>query len=112
DIEAVADTVGIIKEGRLLVSGNLDGLRETHKVLRVVYAQTPSDEEVSGLRTTPGVAQAEKEGRGVRLRVCGDVEEVQRSLQASSEEVRDVDVVGMGLEDIFVAYVEEGEGGH
>ncbi len=108
DIEAVADTVGIIKGGKLLVSDEIDALRETHKVFRVVYAETPPDEEVRALRDLPGVRGIEREGRGVRLRVRGDVGAVERSLRDRPYQVLDVDTAGMSLEDIFVAYVEEG----
>lgn len=107
DIEAVADTIGIIKGGRLLVSENLDELRASHKTFRIVYAESPPDEEIRGLRELPGVRQIEREGRGVRLRVRGDVESVQRALERRPWRIVDVESVGMSLEDIFIAYVEE-----
>jgi len=108
DIEAVADTVGIIKGGKLLVSGDLDGMRESHRVFRVVYAETPPDDEVRSLQTLPDVQEVEREGRGIKLRVRGDVETVERGLRERPYRVLDVDSTGMGLEDIFVAYVEDG----
>jgi ABC-2 type transport system ATP-binding protein len=107
DIEAVADTVGIIKGGKLLVSGDLDGMRESHRVFRVVYAETPPDDEVRSLQTLPDVQEVEREGRGIKLRVRGDVETVERGLRERPYRVLDVDSTGMGLEDIFVAYVED-----
>ena len=107
DIEAVADTVGIIKGGRLLVSGDLDDMRASHRVFRVVYAETPPEEEVRSLRTLPDVQEVEREGRGIKLRVRGDVEAVERCLRERSHPVVDVDSTGMTLEDIFVAYVED-----
>ncbi|MDP9454282.1 MAG: ABC transporter ATP-binding protein [Actinomycetota bacterium] len=111
DIEAVADTIGIIKDGRMLVSDDLDHLRETHKTFRMAYAEAPPEEEMRALRELPGVRSLEREGRGVRLRVRGDTEAVYRALEARPYEVRDVDGIGMSLEDIFIAYVEEAEGG-
>ena len=107
DIEAVADTVGIIKGGRLLVSGDLDDMRVSHRVFRVVYAETPPEEEVQDLRTLTDVKQVEREGRGIKLRVRGDVETVEQSLRDRPHHVIDVDSTGMTLEDIFVAYVED-----
>ncbi len=109
DIEAVADTVGIIKGGKLLVSGELDAMRESHRVFRIVYAATPPDEEVRSLQTLPDVREVEREGRGVKLRVRGDVGVVERGLQDRPHPVVDVDSTGMSLEDIFVAYVEDGD---
>ena len=107
DIEAVADTVGIIKGGKLLVSGDLDDMRVSHRVFRVVYAETPPEEEVRSLQTLPDVKEVEREGRGIKLRVRGDVEAVEQSLRDRPLSVVDVDSTGMTLEDIFVAYIEE-----
>ncbi len=108
DIEAVADTIGIIKSGKLLVGGDLDHLREIHRVFRLTYVEPPPEEEVRVLRSLPGVLEAEREGRGVRLRARGeDVESVTLALRERPFAVRDVDVYGLSLEDIFVWYVEE-----
>ena len=107
DIEAVADTVGIIKGGKLLVSGDLDEMRESHRVFRVVYARTPPEEEMRSLHTIPDVKEVEREGRGIKLRVRGNVEAVERGLRDRPHDVVDVDSTGMTLEDIFVAYVED-----
>jgi len=112
DIEAVADTVGIIEGGRMLVSENLDRLRETHGLVRAVYAEKPPDDELEALVKLPGVGSVEREGRAVRLRVRGDVEAVTRALEERPHRVVDVDAAGMSLEDIFVAYVEEAGDGH
>lgn len=77
DIEAVADTIGIIKGGRLLASGDLDHLRETHAVFRLAYAVVPPEEELRALGDLLGVrAVVEREGaasgsgRGVTWRPC------------------------------------------
>jgi ABC-2 type transport system ATP-binding protein len=107
DIEAVADTIGIIKGGRLLVSDDLDDLRAAHRVFRLAYAEAPPDEEVEALCAIPEVREVEREGRGVRVRARGDVEAVYRTLEIRPYRVLDVDSVGMSLEDIFVAYVQE-----
>ena len=108
DIEAVADAVGIIKNGRLVVSGDLDRLREMHRVFRLTYVEPPPEEEVRALRSLPGVLDAEREGRGVRLRARGEnVESVTLAVRERPYAVRDVDVYGLSLEDIFVGYIEE-----
>ena len=110
DIEAVADTVGIIKGGKLLANGDLDEMRGSHRVFRAVYAQAPPEEEVRDLRWLPDVRGVEREGRGVKLQVRGDVEAVERGLRDRPYPVVDVDSMGMTLEDIFVAYVEDEDG--
>jgi ABC-2 type transport system ATP-binding protein len=81
DIEAVADTIGIIKSGKLLVSDDLDHLRGTHQIFRLAYAEVPPEEEVGALLDLPGVTEVEREGRGMRLLAHGDVEAVHRSLK-------------------------------
>jgi hypothetical protein len=55
----------------------------------------------------PDVKEVEREGRGIKLRVRGDVEAVEQSLRDRPLSVVDVDSTGMTLEDIFVAYIEE-----
>ena len=109
DIEAVADTIGIIKGGKLLASGDLDTLRESHRIFRIVYAEAPPDEEIKALRQISGVREIERQGRGVRLGVRGDVEAIKRLLESRPYDVRDLDSMGMSLEDIFVAYVEDSD---
>lgn len=106
DVEAVADTIGIIKGGRMLVSEGLDHLRETHKVFKIAYTEAPPREEIEALRALPGVTKVEREGRGVRLCIRGAVEAIYRELQTRPHHVRDVDGFGMSLEDIFLEYVE------
>lgn len=105
DVEAVADMVGIIKNGRLVVGDEIDCLRETHKVFRLVYAEEPPEEELCLLRYLPDVLNAEKEGRGVRLQVRGEAEAVHRILEERPYRVLDVDRADMSLEEIFLQYV-------
>jgi ABC-2 type transport system ATP-binding protein len=53
DIEAVADTVGIIKGGRLLASGDMDDMRESHRVFRIIYADTRPKRRCEASRHCP-----------------------------------------------------------
>lgn len=109
DVEAVADMVGIVKNGRLMVGDEIDCLRETHKVFRLVYAEEPPDEELCLLRYLPDVLSVEKEGRSVRLQVRGEAEAVRKILEERPYRVLEVDCAGMGLEEIFLRYVEDGD---
>jgi len=77
DIEAVADTISIIKGGKLLASGDLDDLRESHRTFRIVYAEVPPEEEIEALKELPDVRETEREGRGIRVGVRGDVQAVE-----------------------------------
>ncbi len=107
DVEEVADNVGIIQEGRLLAGGDLDDLRESHRVFRVTYAEAPPVQEMNALRSLPEVARIEHDGRRVRLWARGEVEVVERALKSRPRRVLDVDGSGMSLEDIFLVYMEE-----
>lgn len=88
----------------MLVSDDLDHLRETYRIFRITYAHAPTEEEMRALRELPGSKNLEREGRGVRLRMRGDV----GAVKARPHQLLDVDSTGMGLEEIFVSYVEEG----
>jgi hypothetical protein len=92
------------------VGGDLDEMRASHRIFRIVYAEMPPEEEVRSLRTLPDVRKVEREGRGIKLGVRGDVEAVERGLRDRPHPVVDVDSTGMTLEDIFAAYVEDGDG--
>lgn len=105
DVEAVADMVGIIKNGRLVIDDEIDRLRETHKVFRLVYAEEPNEEELCLLRYLPDVTGAEKEGRSVRLQVRGEAESLHRILEERPYRVLDVDCADMSLDEIFLQYV-------
>lgn len=108
EVEAVAGWVGIIRDGRLVVSDDLDHLKQKQKVLRLVYAEPPTPTEIAALQAMPGVDRVEQEGRSVRVMVRGDVEALARSVRESGRELRDVGVVDLSLEDLFLDYMKEG----
>jgi ABC-2 type transport system ATP-binding protein len=108
DVEAVADWVGILRSGRLVLSGELDTLKQTHKLVRVTYAELPPESELDALRALPGVVNVEQEGRSVRLRVRGDADALATSVQERPYALRDVEVVNLNLEHIALAYLMEG----
>jgi ABC-2 type transport system ATP-binding protein len=111
EVEAVADRVGIIRDGKLLVSDDLDHLKQTQRVLKLTYAEVPPPAEIAALRALPGVARVEQEGRGVRVIARGDVDALAAQLQARPYPVRDLDSVNLNLEDLFLEYMKEGTDG-
>src|SRR5437764_37313 len=72
EVEEVADHVGIINKGKLVVSDDLDNLKQTHKVVRLLYAGTPAADDLAALRALPGVNRIEQEGRSIRIEASGD----------------------------------------
>lgn len=112
EVEAVADWVGIVKAGRLVVSDELDHLKQSQKVLKLVYAEPPTAEELDTLRAMPGVGRVEQEGRSVRAMVNGDADALARSIRDSGRNLRNIDIVGLNLEDLFLEYMKEDGGDH
>lgn len=106
EVEAVADWVGIIRDGQLLVCDELDHLKQTQKVLKLTYVELPPPSEVTALRNLPGVVSLEQEGRSVRLLTHGDVEILAQTIRARPHALRDVDIVNLNLEDLFLTYMK------
>ena len=106
EVEAVADWVGIIRDGKLVISDELDHLKQTQKVLKLTYAELPPATEVAALRGMPGVMSLAQEGRSVRLLTHGDVETLSQTIQARAYALRDVDTVDLNLEDLFLEYMK------
>ncbi len=111
EVEVVADWVGIIRAGKLVVCDELDHLKQTQKVLKLTYADLPPTSEVAALRALPNVVNLAQEGRSVRLLAHGDVAALAQSIQARPYALRDVDTVDLNLEDLFLEYMKEGSDG-
>ncbi len=97
DVERVADWIGILDEGRLIIQSPLEELKSSVK--RVVV--TLPDE--AGELDVPGLLQQEGEGRRQAYIIADFAPEKLEPLRvagASNLEVQDC-----SLEDIFVAYV-------
>jgi ABC-2 type transport system ATP-binding protein len=107
EVEAVADWVGIIKAGKLVVSDELDHMKQSQKVLKLVFAEPPRPDEIDGLKTIAGGSQVEQEGRSVRILVRKDVEGVARRIRESFPSLRDLETVDLNLEDLFLEYMKE-----
>ena len=103
EVESVADSVGILNNGRLLFSGDLDDLKQRHKVLRLAYAVLPTAEQVTALRGLAGVTEVEQDGRSLRLRVQGDVPTLIQTLHLQVTPPSDLAVVDQSLEELFLA---------
>lgn len=107
EVEAVADWIGIIKAGRLLVADELDHLKQSQKILKLTYAELLPAEEVEALRALPNVMNLAQEGRSVRLLTRGNAESLVETIQARPHALRDVETVDLNLEDLFLEYMKE-----
>jgi ABC-2 type transport system ATP-binding protein len=95
EVERVADYVGIINEGEILLTSSIDEIKSSYK--RVRYATNGSRPEVAGL---PGLLMVENGRHEQVLTVHGWGDETRRALQERG--VREPEVLPISLEDIFV----------
>ncbi|HEV3470174.1 MAG TPA: ABC transporter ATP-binding protein [Pyrinomonadaceae bacterium] len=95
EVERVADYVGIINDGELLLTSSLDDIKATYK--RVRYATNGTRPELSGV---PGLLMVENGRHEQVLTVKGFGAEVMGELGARG--VSNPEVLPISLEDIFV----------
>jgi ABC-2 type transport system ATP-binding protein len=108
DIEAVADRVGIIRRGRLLLTDDLDQLRQTHQVLKLTAAAPVAAAEIAQLRQLPAVLDLQHEGRSVRLTIRGAAESILPNIQTIAPSLQNAESAHLSLEDLFMHYIQEG----
>jgi ABC-2 type transport system ATP-binding protein len=100
DVERVADWIGILHEGRLVVQSSLDDLQA--RVKRVIASfRDPVPDLV-----LPGTLQHESDGRQHVFIVDGYSDAVLKQLHEAGASSANVE--GLSLEDIFVAYAKGG----
>lgn len=108
-VEGIGSHVGILKEGRLLLSGELDDIRARFRRIRLVAGEgAPGD-----LRTTLSaftVLGYESLGSAAEAVVDGFSEEAFEAVRHASWAV-EAEASALPLEDLFIALVGEGNGG-
>jgi ABC-2 type transport system ATP-binding protein len=110
EVQRVADRVGIIREGRLVLTDTVDALRaRSPRVMTLTFAGTP---DANRFRHLPGVEDLVEEDTRLRLRTTGDVGPVLQ--EAVDQGVVDLTARPADLEELFLGYyrgvVEEGSG--
>ena len=95
EVERVADYVGIINDGELLLTSSIDDIKASYK--RVRYATNGTRPEVAGV---PGVVMVENGRHEQVLTVQGWDEETLRTLGGRG--VANPELLPISLEDIFV----------
>ncbi len=102
-VERAADTIAVLRGGRLVLRGDIDTLKGDQKVVEAIFASdAPS---VNGLASDARVQRVERNGRILRLHVSSDADGVAREIQALAP--RTVDVLDLTLEDIFLGAVSD-----
>lgn len=100
-VERAADRIAVLRDGKLVLSGDIDTLKGDEKV--VVAAFDAAAPEMSELAHDPNVRRIERGGRIVRLYTDGDSERIAGKVAALQP--RSLDVVDLTLEDIFLGAV-------
>jgi ABC-2 type transport system ATP-binding protein len=103
EVEAVADTIGMVRDGRLLVVQSIEELKaRARRRLDLTLVEVPS---LDRLRTVAGVRDVEVVGRTVHLVVDGSTEEVFRVLARFG--ISKVVAHEVDLEDVFLDYYDD-----
>jgi ABC-2 type transport system ATP-binding protein len=101
EVEAVAERVGIIRQGQVVEVAKTDGLIE--RSLRHVHVRFKQAVEADRLAQVPGVSLLSRDdGKGLTLQVQGDMEELVKAL--AQLPVRDLEIHRPSLNEVFLAY--------
>jgi ABC-2 type transport system ATP-binding protein len=98
EVDAVCDRVGILRAGRLVEVGPLDGLR-IHRSRRVEIEFVGSPPDLDGVG---GLADIKVDGQVVRCQLSGSPTELLRAV--APHEVRSFTTREADIEEVFLAY--------
>jgi ABC-2 type transport system ATP-binding protein len=97
DVEKMADVIGLIHEGRMLVQARTEDLLAGTKRIRAVVDEPAS--KAAAAAAAPGLVWSRIEGRQWTLTVRGDTSVALEHVKSSGG--RNIDVQDMSLDDIF-----------
>lgn len=112
-VEAVCDSVGILRDGQLVVQNDMEGLRNQLRAETTLTVQTMPrpDDVLDDLRAIPGVTTVRLEGDELVVGCDGGVKmDVLELLENNGHEVVDFSTQEASLEQLFEAYTT-GTGG-
>jgi ABC-2 type transport system ATP-binding protein len=105
EVEALADRIGILRRGRLIVTASPDELRRRAR-RRIHLTLARADDAGARFAGVPGVIDVTTEGRSVHLTVEGSVDAALKAaatLEVSSLATDD----GMDLEEVFLGFYRD-----
>lgn len=104
EVEAVADTVGILRQGQLVVVAAVDTLKSrTRRRMDITFGATVPQDEITSLA---GVTDVESRGNMLRVKVEGSTARLFEV--AAPHQIERVVTHEPDLEEIFLSYYEEG----
>lgn len=103
DLEQVCDHIIMIRDGKIITNTSLDSLKSAVRQIQVCF----KDQVPSGLSEIPSVLRTKSIGRVAYLTICGDYENVTKTIE--SMDILFWDPIDLKLEDIFITTNEAGE---
>lgn len=104
EVEVLADRVGIVRDGRLIVVAAVEALRQDAR--QRIDFHIAGDVDLGCFLSMPEVVEASAEGGLLRLVVEGSVDRVVKA--AASLEVRRIATHDADFEDVFLRYYQDG----
>jgi ABC-2 type transport system ATP-binding protein len=103
-VERAADSVAIMKKGKLIVNSVIDDLKTGEKIIEAVFAGPIPD--LNGLESDPNILRIEQVGSTLRAVTREDSDAIaQRIFALHPKSIRTID---LNLEEIFMNAVSEG----
>ncbi|MDQ2817302.1 MAG: ABC transporter ATP-binding protein [Candidatus Eremiobacteraeota bacterium] len=102
-VERAADHIAILKQGRLILNGEVDELKSDEKVVEAIFDRDVPD--LNGLTSDARVRRIERMGRMLRAFVRTDSAGIIRDLEAMQPKA--LQTHDLNLEDIFLNAVGE-----
>jgi len=104
-VERAADRLAIIKNGRLILEGDLDSLKSSEQIVEAIFEQPPS---LNGIASDPRVRRIEQSGRVVRVHVRYDGEGFVGVLSGLGS--KHVQILDQSLEELYLNAVVSAPG--
>jgi len=106
-VEAVCDRIGILRDGSMVATDTVEGLREAsgaETTLEVEVADLP-DEALAAVRGLDGVSEVTASGESLTVSCSNDAKTaVLDALESAGADVEDFTTREASLEDLFAAY--------
>ena len=99
EVEGVADWVGIIDQGKLIVAEKMDDLKASIRQIRMIFENNPPKE-----MNIDGMLQAKIDGHEALITVKDFKEDILKTMNEKYSP-KSIDIINLSLEDIFVALV-------